>query len=135
MAQLPPITISTLDLVRLEALLEREPESDTATRLENELDRANVLAPTDVPDNIVTMNSTITFTMATGKETFTKTLCYPKDIDGGNNQISVLAPIGVALLGLSIGQTIEWPTPNGKVLQVSISGIDYQPERAGDYQA
>ncbi|GGB40579.1 nucleoside diphosphate kinase regulator [Oceanisphaera marina] len=135
MAQLPPITVSTLDLARLEALLEKQPESDAVTRLENELDRANVVAPTEVPEDIVTMNSTITFTMADGKETFTKTLCYPRDMDNSNNKISVLAPIGAALLGLSVGQTIEWPAPNGKTLQVSISAVDYQPERAGDYQS
>lgn len=135
MAQLPPITVSTLDLARLEALLEKQPESDVVTRLENELDRANVVAPTEVPDDIVTMNSTITFTMADGKESFTKTLCYPRDMDNSNNKISVLAPIGAALLGLSVGQTIEWPAPNGKTLQVSISAVDYQPERAGDYQS
>ena len=135
MAQLPPITVSTLDLARLEALLEKQPESDAVTRLENELDRANVVAPTDIPNDIVTMNSTITFAMATGKETFTKTLCYPRDMDSSNTKISVLAPIGAALLGLSVGQTIEWPAPNGKAMQVSISAVDYQPERAGDYQA
>lgn len=61
MAQLPPITVSTLDLARLEALLERQPESDAILQLEVELDRAKVVPPTEVPDNIVTMNSTITF--------------------------------------------------------------------------
>lgn len=134
MAQLPPITVSTLDLARLEALLEKQPESDIVIRLENELDRANVVPPTEMPDNIVTMNSTITFAMDGGKETFTKTLCYPRDMDGSNNKISVLAPIGAALLGLAIGQSIEWPAPNGKTLQVSITDVEYQPERAGDYQ-
>lgn len=134
MATLPHITVSTLDLVRLEALLEKQPESDAVTRLENELDRANIVAPTEVPDNIVTMNSTITFAIADGKESFTKTLCYPKEMDNGKTKISVLAPIGAALLGLSVGHTIEWPAPNGKVMQVSITAVDYQPERAGDYQ-
>ncbi|WP_245748929.1 hypothetical protein [Oceanisphaera psychrotolerans] len=80
MAQLPPITISTLDLARLEALLEKQPESDVVRRLEDELDRANVVPPTEVPDNIVTMNSTVTFTMADSNESFTKTLCYPRDM-------------------------------------------------------
>ncbi|GHA28583.1 nucleoside diphosphate kinase regulator [Oceanisphaera arctica] len=135
MAKLPPITVSTLDLARLEALLEKQPDSDTVRRLEDELDRANVVAPTEVPDNIVTMNSTITFTMASSKETFTKTLCYPRDMDGAKEKISVLAPIGAALIGLAIGQSIQWPGPNGKTLQVTITAIDYQPERAGDYQS
>ncbi|MBM7456536.1 regulator of nucleoside diphosphate kinase [Oceanisphaera litoralis] len=135
MAQLPPITVSTLDLARLEALLEKQPDSDAVRRLEDELDRANVVGPTEVPDNIVTMNSTITFTMAGSKETFTKTLCYPRDMDGAKEKISVLAPIGAALIGLAIGQSIQWPGPNGKTLQVTITSIDYQPERAGDYRS
>jgi regulator of nucleoside diphosphate kinase len=134
MAQLPPITISTLDLARLEALLENQPDSPAIRRLEDELDRARVVAPSDMPDNIVTMNSTIRFTMA-GDETFTKTLCYPRDMDGAKDKISVLAPIGSALLGLAVGQSIEWPGPNGKMLQVTITAVDYQPERAGDYQS
>ncbi len=135
MAQLPPITISTLDLARLEVLLEKQPESDVVRRLEDELDRANVVPPTEVPDNIVTMNSTVTFTLADSNERFTKTLCYPRDMDGAKEKISVLAPIGAALLGLTIGQSMQWPGPNGKKLQVTITAVDYQPERAGHYQS
>ncbi|PSJ42342.1 nucleoside diphosphate kinase regulator [Zobellella endophytica] len=133
MAQLPPITISTLDLARLEALLEHQPDSDALRRLEHELDRANVIEPGAMPDNIVTMNSRISFTMAGSNKTMTKTLCYPRDMDGAKDKISVLAPIGSALLGLSVGHSIEWPGPNGKMLQVTITAVDYQPERAGDY--
>ena len=135
MAQLPPITISTLDLARLEALLEHQPDSDTVRRLEDELERAHVVAPSEMPDNIVTMNSIISFSMANSQETFTKTLCYPRDIDGSKDKISVLAPIGSALIGLAVGQSIEWPGPNGKTLQVTITAVEYQPERAGDYQS
>lgn len=135
MAQLPPIIVSTLDLARLEALLERQPESDAVLQLEVELDRAKAVVPTEVPDNIVTMNSTITFSMANNKETFTRTLCYPRDMDGDLQKISVLAPIGAALLGLTIGQTMEWPGPNNSTLQVTITAVDYQPERAGDYKS
>ncbi|WP_116475845.1 nucleoside diphosphate kinase regulator [Zobellella maritima] len=134
MAQLPPITISTLDLARLEALLEHQPDSQAIRRLEDELDRATVVEPADVPTNIVTMNSTISFTMAHNKEVFTKTLCYPRDMDGAKDKISVLAPIGSALLGLAVGQSIEWPGPQGKPLTVTITAVNYQPERAGDHR-
>lgn len=135
MAQLPPITISTLDLARLEALLEKQPDSEAVRRLEDELERANVVAPEAMPGNIVTMNSVIRFRMAKEDETFTKTLCFPRDMDGSKDKISVLAPIGSALLGLSVGQTIEWPGPNGNTLTVTITDVEYQPERAGDYQS
>lgn len=135
MAQLPPVIISTLDLARLEALLEKQPDSDAVRQLEDELERATVVAPQDMPDNIVTMNSVIRFSMARSDETFTKTLCFPRDMDGSKDKISVLAPIGSALLGLAVGQSIEWPGPNGKPLTVTITEVEYQPERAGDYQS
>ena len=135
MAQLPPVIISTLDLARLEALLEKQPDSDAVRRLEDELERATVVAPQDMPDNIVTMNSVIRFSMNRTDETFTKTLCFPRDMDGSKDKISVLAPIGSALLGLAVGQSIEWPGPNGKPLTVTITEVEYQPERAGDYQS
>ncbi|OXY80418.1 nucleoside diphosphate kinase regulator [Oceanimonas doudoroffii] len=134
MAQLPPITISTLDLARLEALLDKQPDSETVRRLEDELERAQVVTPENMPGNIVTMNSVIRFSMA-GGDTFTKTLCFPRDIDGSKDKISVLAPIGSALLGLEAGQSIEWPGPNGKTLTVTIAEVEYQPERAGDFQS
>ncbi|MFH7587884.1 MULTISPECIES: nucleoside diphosphate kinase regulator [Oceanimonas] len=135
MAQLPPVTISTLDLARLEALLDKQPDSDAVRRLENELERATIVTPQEMPDNIVTMNSVIRFSMAGSDETFTKTLCFPRDMDGSKDKISVLAPIGTALLGLSVGQCIEWPGPNGRPLTVTITDVEYQPERAGDYQS
>ncbi|MCB5162967.1 nucleoside diphosphate kinase regulator [Marinomonas algarum] len=132
----PDITISSLDLKRLEDLIDSLPKTDIAgvSELEEELTRATIVAPKDVPDNIVTMNSTVKFIVeATGKE-FELTLVYPKDMDSNGKTISILAPVGSALLGLSIGDEIEWPKPGGGNLKIKIIQVTFQPERAGEYQ-
>lgn len=129
----PKVIISTVDADRLYALIDTLPADASATRqsLEDELDRAEIVAPQDVPANVVTMNSTVRFRVASSEEQFSMTLVYPKDMDDGSARISVLAPVGSALLGLAEGDTIEWPGPDGGVLQVRIEEVTYQPERAG----
>lgn len=62
------------------------------------------------------------------------TLVYPKDVDGSGMTLSVLAPVGSALLGLSRGDEIEWPKLGGGVLQVRIESVTYQPERIAEYR-
>jgi regulator of nucleoside diphosphate kinase len=129
----PKIIISTVDADRLYALLDALPADARATRqqLEDELDRAEIVAPQDVPANVVTMNSTVRFRVASSEEQFSMTLVYPKDMDDGSSRISVLAPVGSALLGLAEGDEIEWPGPDGGMLLVNIEEVSYQPERAG----
>jgi regulator of nucleoside diphosphate kinase len=78
------------------------------------------------------MNSTVRFRVLSTDQTFEMTLVYPRDADGSGSRISVLAPVGSALLGLSQGDEIEWPKPGGGVLQVRIEEVTYQPERAGE---
>ena len=77
------------------------------------------------------MNSTVSFKMLPEENEIKLTLVYPKDANGDPDRISVLAPVGSALLGLSVGQKIEWPTPSGKSVQVEIISVSYQPERSG----
>lgn len=133
MSELPGITLSSLDVSRLEALLaglsNPGAESDA---LQDELDRANVVEPHEVPPTVVTMNSTVRFAVEQTGEEFEMTLCYPRDVNGQPGRVSVLAPIGSALLGLSVGQEIDWPVPGGKIRHVRIVDVTYQPERAGD---
>jgi regulator of nucleoside diphosphate kinase len=130
----PNITITSLDAERLERLIEALPVTALPGRaLEEELARANVVAPEEVPPNVVTMNSTVKFRVDAANEEFTLTLVYPEDVDGSNGKISVLAPVGSALLGLATGDAIEWPRPGGGVLGVRIVDVTYQPERSGDY--
>ena len=101
--------------------------------LEAELERANIVEPTEVPSTIVTMNSTVSFIVDSSQEEFELTLVYPKDMDSSGKKISVLAPVGSALLGLSKGDQIEWPKPGGGLIKVTIKEITYQPERAGEF--
>lgn len=135
MSNRPNIIISSLDADRLETLLESLPAGafPGKTELETELDRADIVDPKDVPDTVVTMNSTVRFKVQSSAEQFSLTLVYPKDMDASGQKISILAPVGSALLGLSQGDQIEWPKPGGGLLSVSIEEIVYQPERAGEY--
>jgi regulator of nucleoside diphosphate kinase len=131
----PEIIISTTDLERLERLLESLPRNAFPGKeaLEAELARAVVVEPTEIPPTVVTMNSTVRFRVTTSKEEFRLTLVYPKDLDESGSRISILAPVGSALLGLSQGDEIEWPGPGGRTLRVRIEEVTYQPERAGEY--
>ena len=130
----PEIIISSLDADRLYALMESLPANSFAgeKELEAELGRANIVEPHEVPATVVTMNSTVNFVVESTGEEFTLTLVYPKNIDSSGNKISILAPIGSALLGLSQGDKIEWPKPGGGLVTVTIKEVIYQPERAGE---
>lgn len=130
----PKIVISSLDAERLESLLESLPEGAFPGRaaLEAELLRADVVDPEQIPPTVVTMNSTVRFRVASAED-FNLTLVYPKDVGASGDRISVLAPVGSALLGLSQGDEIEWPRPGGGMLKVRIEEVTYQPERAGEF--
>ncbi|HET9679050.1 MAG TPA: nucleoside diphosphate kinase regulator [Gammaproteobacteria bacterium] len=135
MTSRPKITISSLDADRLDKLLDSLPKDafPGKAELESELDRADIVEPEAIPATVVTMNSTVRFAVESSSEAFTLTLVYPKDMDDKSNKISVFAPVGSALLGLSQGDQIEWPKPGGGVLKVRIEEILYQPERSGEY--
>ena len=130
----PEIIISSLDADRLYALMESLPANSFAGEkgLEAELGRANIVEPHEVPSTVVTMNSTVNFVVESTGEEFTLTLVYPKNIDSIGDKISILAPVGSALLGLSQGDQIEWPKPGGGLVTVTIKEVTYQPERAGE---
>lgn len=131
----PNLTISSLDADRLEKLLDSLPKGSFPGKneLEAELERADIVDPEDIPSTVITMNSTVRFKVESSPEDFTLTLVYPKDIDSSSNKISILAPVGSALLGLSVGDSIEWPKPGGGVLRVRVDDVIYQPERSGEY--
>lgn len=134
MTSLPQIIVSRRDLGRLQALLrsssaDAQPQVDT---LRVELDRAEVVEDEDMPPTVATMNSAIRFVIEPMGKEFELTLSYPEDVRGDPRRISVLAPVGSALLGLSVGQVIDWPVPGGKTIRVRVLGISYQPERDRD---
>ena len=134
MARKPQLILSSLDLDRIEALLAAIPSSAFAGKaeLQAELDRADVLPPEQMPPNVVTMNSTVQFSIVeTGKE-LRLTLVYPRDLDGSADKVSIFAPVGSALLGLSVGDELAWPGPGGKAMTVRVTDILFQPERVGE---
>lgn len=135
MADLPEIILSELDVARIEILLERmRSQKGDYQKLEAELARGKIVAPQQIPADVVTMNSRVQFKILETGKVFEKTLVYPKDLASTPDTLSILAPIGSSLLGLRIGQQIEWPMPGGAV-HVEIVEIPYQPERAGDFAA
>jgi regulator of nucleoside diphosphate kinase len=131
----PQIVLTSQDLERLENLLESLPANSVpgSAELLSELARAEIVEPEQIPPSVVTMNSTVRFSMDSSGEEFCLTLVYPKDVDGTGDKISVLAPVGSALLGLSTGDEIEWPRPGGGTIKVRIEEIIYQPEREGKF--
>ena len=128
----PPITMSSLDEARLERLLESDAyrQLPGVDALLSEMERANVVRPVDMPPDVVTMNSTIRFVDDSNGAEFEYTLVYPADA-GKPDTISVLAPAGSALLGLSVGQSIAWRVPGGRELDLRVLAVVRQPEAMG----
>jgi regulator of nucleoside diphosphate kinase len=135
MSNRPKIILTSQDLERLEDLLESLPENAIPGKaaLRAELDRAEIVEPEQIPPSVVTMNSTVRFSIDSSGEDFCLSLVYPRDVDGSGEKISILAPVGSALLGLSTGDEIEWPKPGGGTIRVRIVEIISQPEREGKY--
>lgn len=129
-----PIRITELDHVRLAALLRTADTSEVDARLDDELERAIILPSAAMPANVVTMNSRFTFTDVETNRASTVQLVYPSDADPAQGKLSVFAPLGAALLGLAVGQSITWTLPNGRVRTVRVTSVDYQPEAAGDWE-
>lgn len=123
----PHITISTLDAERIESL------AGVGSALLEELARADILAPQHMPPDVVTMNSTVRFEIDGTDQVRCLTLAYPKDMARQPDAISILTPIGAALLGLSVGDSISWPRPDGQLSRIRVLEVPYQPERAGEY--
>ncbi len=134
MSRKPQIILSSLDLDRIEALLAAIPASAFPGKadLQAELDRAAVLAPEEMPPTVVTMNSTVQFTIVETGKSFCLTLVYPRDMDGSADRVSIFAPVGSALLGMSVGDELAWPGPGGKAMTVRVKEVVYQPEAAGE---
>lgn len=129
----PALIISARDARRLEALI-ASPQAEgsaVAEALEDELLRAEVREPQDIPADVVTMNSKVVCIDETSGVERTLQLVYPDGAQASEHAVSVLAPVGAALLGLSVGQSIEWPLPGGRRTRLRVDRIIYQPEASG----
>ena len=125
------ITITDFDLQRLLPVVDHH-ASAASEALEIELHRATIVTQRAVPADVVTMNSEVVYEDCATLTKRRVRVVYPKDADAARGQVSVLAPIGSALLGLRVNQAIEWPVPNGKK-RIRVLEIRYQPEACGDY--
>ena len=93
-----------------------------------ELDNAEIVPAVRVPPSVVTMNSRVRFEDMATSETREITIVFPQDADASSGKVSVLAPVGTALLGLSEGDSISWPFPDGHSRHLRVVEIVFQPE-------
>lgn len=134
MAKDRKLYVTTQDMKRLHALLEgtaSQRNAEAAEALESELAGAEVVAPEKIPADVVTMNSKVRFADEESGQQREITLVFPKDADPAQQKVSILAPVGAALIGLSVGQTVDWPMPGGRVRRLKIVEVLFQPEAAG----
>lgn len=104
--------------------------SESAELLQEELGRASIVADEELPKDVVSMNSKVRFQdLETGQETIV-TLVYPNDANIEENKISILAPVGSALIGLQVGQVIQWPVPSGQEKRFKVLAVLSQQESA-----
>jgi regulator of nucleoside diphosphate kinase len=132
------IFVTKRDLQRLTRLLEgHRSRRDAKARaaLEEELGHAIVVDSREVPRDVVTMNSRVQFEDAETGAALDITLVYRRDADVDEGRISVLAPVGSALVGLAVGQSITWQLPAGKDRHLRVIGVTYQTEAAGDLES
>ena len=130
------LVISSFDKQRLMRLLSSaETSSEDRAELEDlthEIERGAEVQPQDIPPDVVTMNSTVRVTDVEAGTSHTYTIVFPADADYEKGKISILAPLGTALLGFRIGDVVNWHMPGG-TRRLRIDALVYQPEAAGDF--
>jgi len=131
------IYVTEFDQKRLGNLLSgarslNEKDRVCLTRLEQELEWAQVVSPQEIPGDVVTMNSQARIRDLNSNEEMVFTVVFPTEADYERGRLSVIAPIGTALLGYRAGDIVEWEVPGG-VRRLKIEQVLYQPEAAGDY--
>jgi regulator of nucleoside diphosphate kinase len=125
----PSLIVTARDLARLRHVIDLH-DTPTAEQLESELQRATVVDSHEVPPTVVTMNSEVVYEdVATGDRRVVR-IVFPNEADAGRGKVSVMAPIGSALIGLSVGQETEWRVPGGRK-RIRVVEIRYQPEASG----
>ena len=131
------IYITDDDLQRLQNLIEDrlgQPsrENRLLEELEAELLRAELVSPQDIPPDVITMNSTVRLQDLATKKELEYTLVYPAEANIENNRVSILAPVGIAMIGYRVGDTVAWKIPGG-TKRLKVKKILYQPEAVGDF--
>jgi len=131
------IYITEFDMDRLTSMIEgaqtgAKRNKEHLAELEKELLRGKLVSPDEIPRDVITMNSKVSvLDLETGEET-TYTLVFPADADISRHKLSILAPLGTALLGYRKNDIIEWKMPSG-AKKIKVIDILYQPEAAGQF--
>ncbi|MDD3326519.1 MAG: nucleoside diphosphate kinase regulator [Zoogloea sp.] len=123
----PEITVSTSDLERLEGLLSKPPTRNRSDLdgLRAELERANILDTDGMPADVIMMNSRARFREETSGREYELTLAWPHEANAADGKVSIFSPAGSALLGLSVGQRIDWQTPEGHAIQLRVLAVNH----------
>lgn len=132
------IFITEFDLKRLRELIADSMSTDYRNspylkQLSEELKRGQVVAPANVPPDVITMNSRVLLLDLESNEEMEYTLVFPQDADPATGRISILAPIGTAMLGYREGDTFTWNVPDG-VRKIKVVRILFQPEASGNFE-
>ena len=132
------IYVTEHDYARLNGLIEGNRERNFSDmqylkRLEEELDRAEIVDPKEIPADVITMRSKVRLKDLVTGETNTYSLVFPTEANFTEGKISILAPIGTAILGYKQGDTIEWPVPAG-VRRLKVDEVLFQPEASGNFE-
>ena len=128
------IVITQDDMTRLKELVRQgrrasRHDQNHLAELDQELDRAEIVSGEDLPPDVVTMHSTVRVRDLDHGRSVVYTLAFPVEADITKQRISVLAPIGTALIGYRVGDGLEWPTPGG-TKRLQIEAVLFQPEAA-----
>ncbi|MGE0084157.1 MAG: nucleoside diphosphate kinase regulator [Desulfococcaceae bacterium] len=131
------IYITEFDKTRLEDLIGVTRDFNMQNRkdledLAEELERAEIVDSKNIPRDVVTMNSKVVLRDLNTSEKMTCVLVFPGKANIDIGAVSILAPIGTAILGYAKGDVVEWPVPSG-IRRICIEDILYQPEAAGDF--
>jgi regulator of nucleoside diphosphate kinase len=117
------LTLSRDDFQKISYLLE-DIDTETSELLLEEINRATIVETEDLPDDVVAMNSSVRFIDETNNKEFLMTLVYPQEAKIEMQKISILSPIGSALIGLKMGQSIDWPMPTGDIKTLKVIKVD-----------
>lgn len=133
------IHITSVDRDRLLRLIGKEREFNNVINkeylknLELELASAQIVISQEIPKDVITMNSKVLLKDTSTAEEMVYSLVYPSEANLVEDKISILAPVGTAILGYREGDIIEWKVPDG-LINLKVEKILYQPEAAGDYE-
>jgi regulator of nucleoside diphosphate kinase len=130
-ASQPPRVLTELDHVRIGKWLDAQPQPHAPLR--QLLDNADLVASDDVAPDVVTMRSRVRVTDPQGGgDAHDLSLVYPDEADASLGRVSILSPVGTALLGLRVGQVARWQAPGGQSAALRVDAIAYQPEASGE---